>query len=1225
MPGPIAKRATRTSALARLRRSESRDDSTRPRTSGPKSGPKRGSAAPKSESATPSQKTGTAKRDASSGRSGSTRTRAATETALDTRDRPTVEQAVEARKRSDAESRVRLRSATLNSRVDNPDTLKPDPVRPAVLAHEMVDGEIVLTRTQSGQPAAFGETQPSPEVVHAEEVTEQARQAHDDVASTPPPTSGPAGDALTQKRETARESTRDAVIAQQQANAAAAERGEPLPFPAVEDLPDAESQTPQEANDAVARSPNATEILGRRPAVLAPEQEAEQEARDRTRESGSAQTEVLTAEQELARLEEQGAPHTVIDDARQQLNEANGAATAASQDAIEAQQRANEVARNEGQPIPFEDADGIPEEVLADPDQLTLHVSTLPKSAQQRLVGAHVQVDTVATDAQAATAAATEAQQALADADPQLDTYSEERIAAEQATVEAVQAQIEANQRAADQGLAVPYPGVDNIPEHFVDNPAQLNLHIARQSPETQRAILGTESALSEQVYQQDLEDARQAAANGGPEGARAIENVAARYEGNPDRVDQLITDLDPEIRNLTEGLTSSDDAEPIIESLGRVAELGSTEGAERIANAIVETNELEGIEITGRRPGEKANKAKRELGDLVDAIGLAEDGRGIALGTALATQLDEAGSSALAGVVRDEVVNNLERLTEKTEDAAERRADADAQLGTDLRDFSFLSEQEQADYISAFQQDNIDAYTGEADAAARLDQVLTRSGDELDQLVVRDPESADEVVDAYAELADSSLPGRALEWATKEQPEAVQNAFAGEAERILDDVVLPATSGTLLQYQAEAGGDEVAALDRFEELFGHAKLGKSVIGHIDGIKGAGTLQGLVASAEDTIQVLRNLPTAEGRAEYNRILREKADSGRPYGAVDGAFAGVGFAFAVRNYGDAEGFVDEVTENISLANNGVDVLARGIDTLNDSGRLGFLSEDALHASQRFSRFAGRTVPYVNVALNAVATVDSVAETLRDPSGGAIVQTVGDSLSLVGAVAGTFPPAKPFSAVLEFGGLALSEIGAYWAGAAERDKIDDEQQARLERVFENRYPGLRNELGDEGFSEAIRQTADASDPRADEVANAANLNTEQLLRLFGTVPDSNNRSFNPALAYAEASGLEGDAFVEFAQELNETFGGYGSGGGYFLDAVTQIGLTPEQAREAARQLEDGRGVTEFFASSSIAHGHGDPVYEPYRLALALQGGGVDFASLGFDIETLLPEES
>ena len=1138
--------------------------------------------------------------------------------------RPTLERAAEARKRNEAESHVRVRRAGLNDRVLGPDSPPPPSaasIRSAALSHEMVDGAIVLTRNVSGQPVDDGEALPSPEVVRAEEATEQARQAHADVDSTPPPTSGPAADALTQKRETAREATRDAVIAQQQANEAAAERGEPLPYPAVEDLPDAESLTPQEANDAVARSGDAIKILGRPMAVVAPEQQAERDARDLTRESGSAQTEVLIADQELARLEEQGLPDSALNEARERLRDAKDAATVAAQNAIEAQQHANEVARREGQPVPFSDADDISEELLADPDQLNLHLSTLPQSQQKSLIGAHLQVDTVATDAAEATVAATEAQQALADSDPSLDTYSQERIAAEQATVDAVKAQIAANQRAADQGLAVPYPAVDNIPEHFVDNPAELSLHIARQSEETQRAILGTESALSEQVYQQDLEDARQAAANGGAGSAQAIENVAARYEGNPERVDQLISDLDPEIRSLTEGLVSNDDAQEIIESLGRAAELGTTEGADRIADAIVETNELEDIEVRGRRPGEAERHAERRLGELVDAIGKAEDGRGIALGTSLANRLDEGGSPQLAGVVRDEVVNNLERLTEQTEEAAEARAEADAQLGTDLRDFSFLNEQERADYISAFQQDNIEAYTGEADAAARLDEVLARSGDALDELVVRDPESADEVVDAYAELADSSLPGRALEWATKEQPEAVQNAYADEAERILDDVVLPATSGTLLQYQAEAGGDEVAALDRFEELFGDAKLGKSVIGHIDDIKGAGTLQGLVTSAQETIQVLRALPTPEGRAEYNRLLREKAESGRPYGLIDGAFAGVGFAFAVRNYGDAEGFVDEVTENISLANNGVDILARGIDTLNEMGRLGFLSADAVHAGQRFSRFAGRTVPYVNVALNAVATVDSVAETLRDPSGGAIVQTVGDSLSLVGAVTGTFPPAKPFSAVLEFGGVALSEIGAYWAGAGERNRIDDEQQARLERVFENRYPGLREELGEEGFSEAIRQTADASDPRADQVADAANLNTEQLLRLFGTVDDSNNRSFNPALEYAEAHGLEGDDFVEFAQELNEIFdGSYRNGGGYFLDVVRQIGLNPDQALEAARQLEDGLGVLSFFATLSTSQSSADPAREPYRLALSLEGAGVDLASLGFDIETL-----
>ena len=65
------------------------------------------------------------------------------------------------------------------------------------------------------------------------------------------------------------------------------------------------------------------------------------------------------------------------------------------------------------------------------------------------------------------------------------------------------------------------------------------------------------------------------------------------------------------------------------------------------------------------------------------------------------------------------------------------------------------------------------------------------------------------------------------------------------------------------------------------------------------------------------------------------------------------------------------------------------------------------------------------------------------------------------------------------------MALSEIGTYWAEAGERNEINDEEERLLTQVFEDRYPKLKAEIGEENFAEAVKQLADAFDPLPSDV--------------------------------------------------------------------------------------------------------------------------------------------
>lgn len=761
-----------------------------------------------------------------------------------------------------------------------------------------------------------------------------------------------------------------------------------------------------------------------------------------------------------------------------------------------------------------------PKRGLADPGGLE------PTSAELASTEPPPEPATPAEAAEQATVAAAEAEQTLADTkgigSPSVEGATRE--AAEAATGDAVRAQQEANEAAVAAGDPPPYPAADAIPSDVLEaGDRAIHEHVARQSAETQEALIGTESAITDEVRSADLAEVR-AAADDPVAGAQKLEEVAERYRDNPEAVDALLEDLGPDLDRITGDVGSRDmgrdNTDAAVASLGRVAELATDEGASTIAKSILDGRGVDG------------SSSNPDLVYLDDAISHSKDGRGVTLGLALAEEAQARGATGAADDLRKDSINSLETLTADVGEARETREGVDAELQRDLSEFSYLSDEERADYVGAFQgeDDNRAAYEGEANSAARLDEVLARNTDALDQVAVDRPSDADQVVDAYAELAQTSLPGRALEWATDAKSPEVQAAFSDEAERIRDDVLNPAIEGSLLQFQAEAGGDPAAAIDRFEAAFDQLDQGKSLI---EGVSDIAQIRG---AAGETVDLLRGLGTARGRTSFLNSINEVHD-GRGLSGFDGAMRVAGFGFALQNFGQADGFGDRLVAGAAASAAGVDLFARGLNSLNNAGRLGFLGDNASTVAKGASRYAGRFAIGVGIGLNALALNDSARDLLKDPGLGNALRVVGDSVAFVGSVVGAFPPAKPFAAIAEIAGLGLSALGSFISGNESRNRINDEQQARLEKVFDNRYPGLKSELGDEGFTEAIRQMADASDPPSAELAEVAGLNTRQMLELYGTVPRSNNRFVQPLMDRADVLGLSGDEFVRAAQGLNE----------------------------------------------------------------------------------------
>jgi hypothetical protein len=528
-----------------------------------------------------------------------------------------------------------------------------------------------------------------------------------------------------------------------------------------------------------------------------------------------------------------------------------------------------------------------------------------------------------------------------------------------------------------------------------------------------------------------------------------------------------------------------------------------------------------------------------------------AEDGRAIALSTALVSELSRLGKTEAVSELSDVVLEGLGHVQGSYESAREAREKADQEMQAMLSEFSgLLTPEQQSQFIANYREEHKDVYDAEVAAAEKLDDYLEVNGPALDALAVADPGRADEVIGAYEQLAKSPLPARALEWAarTMQDGSPTRAAFEAHAQDIIEKVVEPGMPGAMTQYQAEANGDQQSAMDRFEELFNQFKTAKGLV------EAPGNFAEAISDGQAYIDAMRKAADGDP-ADLQRILSDR-NKLQGLSGLNSSIAAAGLVFAVANLPGSSGF--DLVQNIgNIGEAGLDLAARAIGSLESSGRLA--SSSRLVAGAQFLKT--NILPGLGVALSALSTIDAAGDFFREGGGRNAARAISSALTLVGGAMTLFPATAPFGVALTIaatvGGFIVDQI----FGADERQKFDEEQQRLLE-------PILTDAFGDnERVREAARQIA-FGDLNMNEMLETSGMTAAQFVDLMGSVPFANDRTYPRLVEMMADQGITGAELLATLKKIEDAGMSEYVTFEYLNRQSFQTGMTPEQIREDNR---------------------------------------------------------
>lgn len=428
--------------------------------------------------------------------------------------------------------------------------------------------------------------------------------------------------------------------------------------------------------------------------------------------------------------------------------------------------------------------------------------------------------------------------------------------------------------------------------------------------------------------------------------------------------------------------------------------------------------------------------------------------------------------------------------------------------------------------------------------------------------------------------------------------------AYASEQERI-DELFWVAGSGAaLLQVQAEAGGDASAALEWLEGVASHPTA-RSVVS-----------ESLVGSYKAGLrklgEILGDLDSPGGRSRFLDFLRSTGP-----GAIDAALAGTAMAFGVRNAAEADGFLGAAVQALAGSANGAGALASMLDSVNRGARLATVSHQRLDG---LSQSASRIGVGLGILMSGSGLTDALLQFRDDPSFGRLVRLYGETVGLAGSVLEGVPGASVIGALVSLHGLLYAGVGQVLTEREIDEELDEQQRERLQALLQSRYGDLRAELGAKTFDEAVRRLAAGND--LGEMSTGVGLDTEQMIRLFASIPSVNGGAFRALVEYAASEPtLRGDDFLAYARALDETLDGFDGADAVLMNAFYEIGLPPDLALAVAQQLSPQQ-VAQLASSVADTIHHKSPEELGYFYARELMAVGVDWDAIGFDIESLRP---
>jgi hypothetical protein len=647
----------------------------------------------------------------------------------------------------------------------------------------------------------------------------------------------------------------------------------------------------------------------------------------------------------------------------------------------------------------------------------------------------------------------------------------------------------------------------------------------------TTEAAATTETDATTEAAEAGAVAVQQAYDQGGAEAASAeLERQVDAAGSDQAAVDALITTAGPTIdliaRDMASGTMGPDQVETAYRALSNVADKASDAGLQVLAGklaAAAPTQPGDGLSFFAAGFGRAGNT-----------------GDGARLGLAVAGQLQASGNTVAAQEIERAAMGALHQLQTNYTDLRTQREGLDAQLQSELAELEgSLTPEQKAAYIAEFQARHEDVYTAEAATARELEGAIRPNVSTLNAMAAADTTGirATEVTTAMATLASSPVPAVAVEWASQVfqdgSPLAQTYQFhRGEIER---DVVQRGLPGTMAQYQAEAGGDPDAALQKMEELYGQFQLSQQLFESPQTFQeamqtGRQFLDAMGAARNGDPSQLRALLTAPGQLEGLS----------PFGS---GIAAAGLAYGMLTIANADDLGEFVKGVANASQAGLELVAGTIGSLSESGRLArIVGQEGAESAARFATFASqRLIPAIGLGLNALSTVESFQALMREGGAGNLVSLIGNATSTLGSAISLFPPAMPVGKLLELAGAVVSFIGGLLTAHERAEAFNQEQQEILAKIFAD--PALSPEwlVNDPEAQARVASRLARSAVNLPELAQTAGLTPDQMFQIANRVASLDNQNLGELLEVMHAAGLQGQGFVDqLLQFENEDYG-------------------------------------------------------------------------------------
>lgn len=652
---------------------------------------------------------------------------------------------------------------------------------------------------------------------------------------------------------------------------------------------------------------------------------------------------------------------------------------------------------------------------------------------------------------------------------------------------------------------------------------ASFSVDAANGTTETVAADAAVETAEADATTEAAKAGAaavQQAYDQGGAEAAAVeLEKQVEAANGDQAAVDALITASGPTIdliaHDMASGTMDPDQVETTYRALSSVADQASDTGLQEIA-------------------GKLAAAAPTQTGEAMSffAAGVyrtADTGDGARLSLAVAGQLRASGNTVAANEIESAAMTALNQLQTNYTDLRTQREQLDAQLQSELAELEgVLTPEQKAAYISEFQTRHEDVYTAEAATARELENAIRPNIPTLNAMAVADSNGAraTEVTAAMAALASSPVPAVAVEWASQifQDGSPFAQTFSFNRAEIERDVVQKGLPGTMAQYQAEAGGDPDAALQKMEQLYGQFQLSQQLFDSPQSFQeamstGRQFLDAMAAVKNGDPSQLQALLTAPGGLEGLS----------PFGA---GVAAMGLAYGMLTIANADDLGEFVKGVANASQAGLELVAGTIGTLSETGRLArIIGQEGAESAARFATFASqRLIPAIGLGLNALSTVESFQALMRDGGVGNLVSLIGNATSTLGSAISLFPPAMPVGKLFELAGAVVSFIGGLITGREQAEAFNQEQQEILAKIFADPALSPAWLANDPEAQARVASRLARSAVDLQEMAQKGGLTTDQMFQIANRVESLNNQNLEPLLEVMNAAGLQGQAFVD-----------------------------------------------------------------------------------------------